>query len=472
MLEFVDAIERAGLDPHSLILARRDTVAAAGWWHPYGPDEIALLYSLSKSFTSTAIGFAEAEGLVDLDRPLVDYFPEAAARAHPRSRDILVRHLLSMATGHENDTLDRLDRDDPVGSFLAVPPDAAPGTLFTYNNGATLMLSMIITELTGQRMQDYLRPRLWRPLGIERAYWDFAFATRQDQPAGRLPSPDLGFSGLHLTTGAIAKFGLTYLSGGSFRGRQVLPPGWVDRATAVHIDNADRHNTPDWQQGYGFQFWRARHGYRGDGAFGQFCVVLPEQQMVLAATCATEDLHGYVSLVWQILLPALADRPLPADPGAAQALADRLAGLALPTPPMGGAGGPGGPATVRLTGEPAVTLGLTTARLERAGEGWQLTLADAAREYPLPCRPAEFTRTEHAIGDDVLVLASAGGWDAAGRFVADVVLLNTPHRFRLTCEPRAGTDVTDVTAVTAWHTAPLHDQPLMNHALPGDVGVA
>lgn len=335
---FLDAVESSGtIEPHSLMIVRHGRLVASGWWEPYSSDRLHLLYSLSKSFTATAAGFALAEGLIGLDDPVLSYFPELDADiTDPRSRAMLVRHVAAMASGHEEETYERahaLDPDDLVRGFLLLPPDRDPGTVFAYNQPATYTLAAIVRRVTGGTLTAYLRPRLLDPLGIGEVAW------RTDRSGG-----ELGFSGLHATTDAIARLGQLYLDGGRWQGEWLLSPEWVAEATREHIATAAGatadQDLSDWERGYCFQFWRSRHGYRGDGAYGQFCVVLPEHDAVIAATAATRDMQALLTLVWEHLLPAFRPRP-PADRAQAdEALARRLAHLALPPAP--GASAPPG----------------------------------------------------------------------------------------------------------------------------------
>ena len=166
-----------------------------------------------------------------------------------------------------------------------------PGSVFAYNNGATYALGAILQQRTGQSLTGYLQSRLFDPLGIPPPHWD-TFAERQ-----------MGYSGLHLTTEQLARFGLLYLQGGSWAGSNVLPPVWAAEATRAHTVTPDEPN-PDWRRGYGYQFWRSRHGYRGDGAYGQFCQVLPEQDAIVVTTGDTEEMQAVLDAVWAHLVPA------------------------------------------------------------------------------------------------------------------------------------------------------------------------
>ncbi|SFJ73752.1 CubicO group peptidase, beta-lactamase class C family [Paenibacillus sp. UNC496MF] len=338
ILGFLDAIRDRKLELHSFMLLRRGQVAAEGWWAPYKPEYPHMLFSLSKSFTSTAIGFAAAEGLLTVNDPVVGFFPdEAPETVSDNLAAMQIRHLLMMGTGHAADVTGSLRKDENwVRGFLAEPVDHEPGTHFAYNSAATYMLSAILRKVTGQSLLAYLKPRLFAPLGLTEGTWETC-------PRGIA----VGGWGLNVTTEDIAKFGQLYLQRGVWEGEQILPAAWIDEATSFQIDNDDGRAN-DWTQGYGYQFWRCRHGaYRGDGAFGQFCVVLPEQEAVLAITSGVADMQAVLDAVWAELLPALSADAAPVPDAAAQAaLEERLAALRL-DPPQAEASSP---AEARLDG--------------------------------------------------------------------------------------------------------------------------
>ena len=450
---FLDAIEAApDIEPHSVMILRHGRLIAAGWWKPYGPDRMQLLYSLSKSFTATAAGLAAAEGLLNLDAPVVSYFPEFAADiTDPGSRSILVRHVASMASGHLTDTWDDAvarDGAEPVRGFLLLPPDRDPGTVFAYNQPATYTLATIVQKLTGQSLTEYLRPRLFDPLGIGQTAW-------RQRPPGR----DLGFSGLHATTDAVARLGQLYLNGGVWEGKRLLPPWWVAEATRAHISNADEGRAPDWRQGYGFQFWMSRHGYRGDGAYGQFCLVLPEQDAVIAMTADTEQMQAVLDAVWEHLLPAFGpvaatDKEQPADAD----LRRRLSRLELPPAP-GGNGARTLPSTELIPeeGSCADQPTLTAVTVTDAGDGYVIRLAEDDWWLDLRCAPGRWTVSEPGAP---VPTAVSGGWTGPDTLTFDVAFLETPHHLIVTCS------LLDRTFQAQWRTMPLHEGPLRSFQAP------
>ncbi|MCB0189303.1 MAG: serine hydrolase, partial [Caldilineaceae bacterium] len=281
-----------------------------------------MLFSLSKSFTSTAVGLAVQDGLLTVDDHVIDFFPnDLPATVSPNLAAMRVHHLLSMTTGHAEDTTGRVMDGgyNWVRAFLALPVEHEPGAPFVYNTAATYMLSAIVQTLTGQTLVDYLRPRLFDPLGIDHAVWESC-------PRGI----NTGGFGLNITTEAIARFGQLYLQKGVWQGEQLIPSDWVAAATSYQTPN--NGDNPDWRQGYGYQFWRCQHNaYRGDGAFGQYCIVMPDQDAVLAITSGVGDMQAVLDQVWTHLLPAMGDGSLPNDATAQAALDKKLAQLALST---------------------------------------------------------------------------------------------------------------------------------------------
>jgi CubicO group peptidase (beta-lactamase class C family) len=440
ILSFLDALdERPDIEMHSLMLVRHGHVVAEGWWAPYSADRPQLLYSLSKSFTSTAAAFAQAEGLLDLDDTVISHFPEFAADiTNPRSRSMKVRHVASMASGHTGDTLGEAlsrDPDEPVRGFLLTPPDRDPGTVFAYNQPCTYTLGSIIQRNAGASLTRYLRPRLFDPLGIGHVGW-------HTFPPGR----EQGFTGLHARTEDVAKLGLLYLRQGQWDGTQLISKEWVAEATSAHVPNP-QNTQPDWQQGYGFQFWMSRHGYRGDGAFGQFCVVLPEQDSVIVTTACTFDMQAMLDAMWTHLLPGL-DVVAPDAGSAHDRLSARLARLSLPAckgePAPGDwepwTSAPFAVASSRKAGTearplvPSTKTFVTSVEVAPRAGGWQIILIEQGNALTIPLGAGAWTVSEPADRHgDIIPVAASGGWLDDQTLRAEVIFLETPHRIDVTC---------------------------------------
>lgn len=302
---------------HSLMILRNGHVIAEGWWQPYGPELNHALFSLSKSFTSTAIGFAVQENLLNLDDQVLSFFPTKRPDDVSENLEAMtIRHLLTMSTGQPSD--DRTS-EDWVQTFLAIPVESEPGSTFRYSTSATFMLSAILQEVTGETLMEYLTPRLFEPLAIEGVEW-------LKSPGGY----NTGGYGMSATTEDIARLGQFYLQEGNWEGEQLLSKDWIALATSKQIENASDPTNPgnatnDWAQGYGFQFWQTTHqAYRGDGAFGQFCLVIPELNLVVAATAGTPNMQAMLNIFWEHLLPAIEADPQPEDPDALNQLQEKL----------------------------------------------------------------------------------------------------------------------------------------------------
>ena len=228
-----------------------------------------------------------------------------------------VSDLLRMTTGQQSEP-PRTDKEAWTKTFLAHPVPFKPGTHFQYNTSATYMQSAIVQKVTGMTVLDYLRPRLFEPLGITNPTWEAS-------PQGI----STGGYGLSIRTGDIARFGQLCLQKGMWEGKQLVPEAWIEAATSRQTSTGS-NPVIDGDQGYGYQFWRGRHGcYYGAGAFGQYCVVLPEQDTVIAITSGIGNMQSILDTVWGNLLPGMKSSPLPADESTRTKL-DTKRGLTLP----------------------------------------------------------------------------------------------------------------------------------------------
>jgi hypothetical protein len=279
------------------------------------------------------------------------------------------------------------------------------------------MLSAIVQKATGTTLLDYLRPRLFEPLGIEHPTWETS-------PQGI----STGGYGLSIRTEDIARFGQLYLQKGKWRGKQLVPETWVEAATARQTSNGSNPKS-DWDQGYGYQFWRARHGaYRGDGAFGQFCIVMPEQDAVVAITSGVKDMQAVLNLVWDKLLPAMGSAPLATDDDARKKLEGKLAGLSLR--PQAGVGVPSpDKVSARTFAFPANERKLESIALERAASDGAVTLVMKSNgaEQRVPCGSGTWQKGRLGFGRITAQPAAASGaWTADDEFTAKICFYETP----------------------------------------------
>ncbi len=290
---------------HSMVLLRHGKVVQRWNWAPYDDQTPHTLYSLSKSFCSAAAGFAVQEGLLTWDTSVVDVLPEEVPEGREDElRPITLENLLCMGSGLDPKSDTEPDGDDITWArhVLSFPVVHPPMTWFHYNTHGTYLVACMVQKVTGEDLVSYLKPRLFDPLGIPTPVWD-------KSPQGVCK----GGYGLYLSSDSIARFGQCLLQHGKWDGNQILPPGWVERATAKHIDNSNGNPDPDneWHQGYGYQFWRCTEGrYRGDGMYGQLCVVDEKHDAVAAVTCATWDIAAELRMMRHYLFPAF-----DADPG-------------------------------------------------------------------------------------------------------------------------------------------------------------
>ena len=438
----LDRLEEQSVELHSIMVVRHGHVVAEGWWAPYSAGRPHLLYSLTKSFTSVAVGLAIADGLLSLDDRVVDVLPDRVPADVPaQGRRLTVHHLLSMTAGHPTDSLVdawQLEPDDLVKGFLRVPFTAAEGTRHTYDNTTTYVLARMVERVTGRDLPGLLDERLFAPSGIDHAEWD------------RVASgAAFGFHGLHLTTEAVAAFGELLLRGGVRSGRQLIPREWVELATRRHIETLPSDigaGGADFLSGYGYQFWMSRHGYHGNGAFGQQCVVVPSHDLVIALTGAHSQEPAVFDAIWDCLLPGMD------DPGSGrddEILAERLRRLSLA--PVSGSADPSRRAAGKVDASPedsALPDG-TVVAVDPVEGGWRLRLGES---ITVAVGHGDW-RESSPLGRPVV---ATGAWQG-DTFVADLYVITTPHRVRLVVDAGAGT------AVAMWNIVPLTGPILERH---------
>jgi CubicO group peptidase (beta-lactamase class C family) len=445
ILAFLDALERRNFAMHSFMLLRHGSVIAEGWWAPYDAGCRRYVYSLSKSFTSTAVGFAVNEGLFKVDDKVISFFPDDLPETVSENLAAMrVKDLLTMSTGHAIDTTLMLLPRGLVNwaqAILSVSVDYPPGTHFLYNTAATYLLSCIVQKTSGQKVLNYLTARLFEPLEITGITWDTC-------PLGI----NTGGWGLSIRTEDLAKFGLFYAQKGNWNGVQLLPATWIEEATAAQVSNAtpERVNEPtDWLQGYGYQFWRCQHGaYRADGAYGQFCVVMPEQDACLVVTSETQDMQGVLDLVWEQILPAMKHSPLLPQAAALEKLRSKTGSLIMVPPPAqpvpsGMAGVSGKRFTIKDN-----EAGIRFVSFSFDQNSSYFRLSDGEGEHQISCGNGAWNHNEAQMPviqpfmleilfnkkvQAPVKLAAHGQWKDSQTFIMTWQYLETPHSNTITC---------------------------------------
>ncbi|WP_437938173.1 serine hydrolase domain-containing protein [Sorangium sp. So ce341] len=319
ILAFLEEVEQAKLELHSFMLMRNRHVVAEGWWWPYGSGRVHITHSLTKSVTSVAVGLAIDEGRFGFDDKVVSFFPESVpADASANMRAMTVHDLLTMQTGHEQETSGSMWRPIKtswVAEFFKIPVPHKPGTKFVYTSAASFLLSAIISKTTGQPMADYLKPRFFEPMGIDNWRWDTS--------PGRI---NPGGNGLSWTTAASLKLGALHAQMGEWNGHRVLSEKWVRAATTKQVEHAE--------YGYGYQWWMGPGGaYYALGLFSQLAIVFPKHDATLAIFGAIRPSSSLRSIIWRHFPAALGAAALPPSPAAAR-LNDRTTRLRLRLPPL------------------------------------------------------------------------------------------------------------------------------------------
>ncbi len=297
---FIDECMALGKELHSITVIRHGKIACEIYRDPFKPQHRHMMYSVSKSFTSTAIGFAVSEGYLTVDTRFVDIFPEARTDKHDEYlEEMTIEDLLTMRSGKNVSVFLDRTKDRWFRDIVDSPWISEPGTEFLYISENMYLLCCCIHKLTGMSVIDYLRPRLFEPLGMEDPFWEKC-------PSG----VEAGGWGLMITGEDLAKFTYCYQQMGRFGGKQVIPEEWVKEATAYHADNAGTSDTSDSVVGYGYCFWRNggyENSYRADGMFCQFGMVFEDLDACLTMTAGEINEQGMRDVIWNHFPKAFID---------------------------------------------------------------------------------------------------------------------------------------------------------------------
>lgn len=317
---FIDEINEKKLGLQSFTVVRNDKICAQGFFKPYSKEYPHVLYSMSKSVTSTAVGFAVSEGLLKLDDKISKFFPEYRSAKLAPNNKLTVEMLLTMRSGKLITLLEEKNGKDWVKQYFDAPFFMPPGAKFNYLSENTFMLSAIISKVTGMSMVDYLYPRMFEPLGIEKPFWE---ADGKGNNAG-------GW-GLYMKSEDLAKFFLPYIHGGKWAdGTQLVPEEWVKAATTKHTDTV-HDGFIDYMCGYGYQFWRnpVSNSFRADGLFGQRCFMFPEYNALVVLNCGESEDYKVMKVFWKYFPQCFESAPLPENEKAHGELLEAVLGCSV-----------------------------------------------------------------------------------------------------------------------------------------------
>ncbi len=313
-------------ETHHFMMVRHGKIITEAHYAPYKKDGKHVLYSVSKAFTSTAIGFLVAEGKLKVTDKILDYFPEYREIAADGMNQLTIHQILRMATGQDKSSGVHVVKKEAEGAgrlerFFAFPSIDA-GQLFRYDGDASYSLSRLVTKISGQHLDEFLKPRLFDKLGIRMPYFERC-------PEGYC----IGASGIRISIEEMAALGQLYLQKGNWKGEQILPEQWIEQASSFQIDTKHVSTGADWNQGYCYHFWRGRHNtYRFCGAYGQMCVIMPDLDALFLVQSAFENskLYHILDTFYETILPHISNDTLPENKKEQEALAEYMKTLAVP----------------------------------------------------------------------------------------------------------------------------------------------
>ena len=325
---FIEKLETCGTEMDGFMLVRHGSVVSECWWAPFHKDLVHINHSLGKSYVVTAIGAACTDGLLSMDDKIADLFAKELEGygivPSENMKKLTVRHVATMTNGM---SVHALPDGDFEYNYLICDVDSEPGSVFMYNTAGSCMLGSIVQKVTGKKMKDYLSERVFEQIGIEpeKIGW-IRFRNGVDAAPG-----------VSSTTENNLRLGMLYLNGGKWNGKQLLDPEWVRCATSKQSDNSNNGTHPDGISGYGYQMWMCRKPgtFRFDGGQGQFCVMDPEHDTVIAihqSGSMPSDTEAVLDIVNEFMTGDFFTETLPEDPAALEALRSYEKTRALPAP--------------------------------------------------------------------------------------------------------------------------------------------
>lgn len=422
ILDYIDALEHSTTEMHGLMIMRHGKVCAEGWWAPYAPNLRHGLQSHTKTYAATAVGIAYTEGILKLDERLIDIFPdEAPENPSENLKQLKVRDVLCMGCG-----MDSMPRDSEnwIRDFLAIPVNHVPGTTFMYNSVGSTMLGAIVRKKTGEGLHEYLSKRLFGKIGIDPS--NLRWYTMAD-------GMETGGGGLLATLEDNLRLMKLYADGGVWEGERILAEDYVKLATSIQNESATESiNNPeafDNFLGYGFQIWmcKPKGVYRADGAMGQFTIVCPEQDLIIAITETAVGAHwaqATLDITWDFLKAFDAEQN---DAAACEALPRRLRSLNTPNPDYA----PYSPKISEISGKeykvvsgvlsPEIASFMGRSRVIRAerfslnfdnyGCVWNITTPEGDKEaIRIATYGGRFTNCVKSPEDQTQLVAASGAW--------------------------------------------------------------
>lgn len=295
LLDFRDFSPTAELN--SVMVLKGGEILEEYYSNCCGPDFRNICWSATKTFTSTAVGLAVDDGLLNLDSRVVDILdpsmlPETVSDT---LASLTVYNLLRMSSGlrSEPSNSSYFNDTNSTRSILEKGFQFSPGERFNYNSFNTHLLSIMVSRVTGKNISEYLKERIFNPLGITDYYWD---RTAEGY--------DIGGFGLYINTESLAKMGQLYLQKGEWEGKQLISSEWIAQAMSPQIyQKGEPDMESDGGCGYGYQMWCNTRGgaARFDGAYGQWVMVCPEKDAVIVITQHNDRTSHAIKSVWKMI---------------------------------------------------------------------------------------------------------------------------------------------------------------------------
>lgn len=329
VLNFIQKIHEKNIKLHTFTLVRNEKIVSEINAYPFSNDYRHIVNSVTKTFTSVAVGIAYDRKLIHLDDKVHTYFNNPNYKKNGLE-NLTIRHLLTMTLGQEGPDMWQVmnEEDDWCERTFDKHVTREPGSRYYYDSMASHLLSAIVTKVTGKTENELLKECFFDPCGIKEYYWI-------EDPAGY----SIGGFGLFISGKELVKLGQLYLNNGVLNGHRVLSEEWCKLATAKQMETAPAYPSHKTEsvQGYGFQMWHCTHNaYRASGLFGQMCVVIPDKNVVFSVNASTTGSQPLLDTFFETIYPCIKDEVLEENPENIEKIKNAIS--ILDTHPLNGNG--------------------------------------------------------------------------------------------------------------------------------------
>jgi len=327
VLAYLETLQKKKYSMHSVLIARGNQIICEAYWKPFHKDFLHRMYSQTKSYVGIAVGELAAEGRINLDDPIIKYFPDKLPKiVHPYLQAQTIRNMLHMQTCMGGDGWFAYHPKDRVEHYFHRTPERYPGTTFSYDSTGSFVLGALVERISGMKFLDYLREKCLDKIGFSKEAYCLQLQGGYSW----------GDSALLCTSRDMLSFLRLLANQGKWNGEQLLDKNNVIEATKKQVDNAQCPMINRRGFGYGHQIWRMDdESFSFFGMYNQMSLYHPKTDLLFVCTGNNMDeglsLETIFPKFYELIVDSAKVQPLAENPQAYQKLCDYCEQLELVT---------------------------------------------------------------------------------------------------------------------------------------------